>query len=255
MKNVAIITGSGTGVGAATARMLAGMDYNVVVNYTRSETEAHETAEACEGLGAETLVVKADVAKDSDCRRLAEEAIQKWQRIDVLVNSAGITRYCPHDQLDGIDKEDFLNMYSVNVVGVYQMTRAVTNTMKAQGKGAIVNVASIAGVNGIGSSVAYAASKGALITMTYSLARALAPEIRVNAVSPGYIKGRWVEGLLGPEKYEEVTAKMEQIAPLGMVATHETVAEAIVWLATGADIATGQNIILDAGHHLVQPSI
>ena len=191
--NVAIVTGSAAGVGAATARLFATKGWNVVVNYSRSEDDAKATQAACEAEGVETLMVKADISDDSECRRLVEETIDKWGRVDALVNNAGTTKYVAHDDLEGLTTEDFERIFRVNVFGVYQMTRAVTPHMKAAGQGAVVNISSIAGVYGQGSSVAYAASKGAVNTMTYSLARALAPEIRVNASCPGFITGRWQE--------------------------------------------------------------
>ncbi|MDI6615494.1 MAG: SDR family NAD(P)-dependent oxidoreductase, partial [Syntrophaceae bacterium] len=199
---VAIVTGSSRGVGAATARMLAEKGYNVVINYSKSATEAEEVAESCRALGAETLLCRADVAADKDCRRMAAETIEKWGRIDALVNNAGTSKFCDHDDLEGLTAEDFLHIYHVNVVGPYQMVRAVVPSMKAIGSGAIVNVASISGLTGVGSSVAYAASKGGLITMTLSLARVLGPEIRMNAVCPGLIQGDWLRQGMGTDKYE-----------------------------------------------------
>ncbi|HLF22857.1 MAG TPA: SDR family oxidoreductase, partial [Burkholderiales bacterium] len=193
LKNtVCIVTGSATGIGAACAIELAKKGCHTVINYTKSEAEAAATAKACEQLGVETLLVKANVADDADCRRMAEAALKKWGRIDGLVNNAGITKFAPnHGDLDALQADDFQRIYAVNVIGTYQMTRAVAPAMKSQGKGAIVNVSSIAGIRGSGSSIAYAASKGALNTMTLSLARGLAPEIRVNAVCPGLVETRW----------------------------------------------------------------
>ena len=159
-RGVAIVTGSSRGVGAATAKLLAREGFNVVLNFSKSKEEAKEMCVACEALGAETLLCQADVAQDADCRRMVEEAVKKWGRVDALVNNAGTTKFCAADNLEGLTKEDFLNIYGVNLVGPYQMIRAVAPHMKAQGKGVVVNVASIAGVIAIGSSVAYIASKG-----------------------------------------------------------------------------------------------
>jgi 3-oxoacyl-[acyl-carrier protein] reductase len=156
-RSVTIVTGASRGLGAATAKRLAKEGYNVVVNYSKSEAGARETAAVCESLGAETLLCRADVAQDDDCRRLVEETIRKWGCIDVLVNNAGTTKFCAADNLEGLSKEDFLHIYGVNLVGPYQMIRAVSPHMRKKGKGAVVNVASIAGVLAIGSSVAYIA--------------------------------------------------------------------------------------------------
>lgn len=254
-KGVAIVTGSSRGVGAATARMLAGKGYNVVINYSKSEKQAGEIAAACEALGAETLLCRADVASDEDCRRMAAETVERWGRIDALVNNAGTTKFCAHDDLEGLDRDDFFHIYGINVVGIYQMVRAAAPHMQKAGSGAIVNVASIAGVTGIGSSVAYAASKGALITMTLSLARVLGPEIRMNAVCPGFIQGDWLRQGMGDERYEATKRYWEKTTPLRMTATPETVAEAIVYFITGAPLVTGETLILDGGAHLAMTPI
>jgi len=247
---VVIITGGGTGVGAAAALMLAEGGARIAINYSRSANEAEETAKACQAAGAETLVCQGDVGKDEDCRRIVAEAMAKWGRIDGLMNNAGTTKMVPDNDLDGLSADDFLNIYSVNVVGAYQMTRAVAGHMKAQGRGSIVNTSSIAGVMGIGSSIAYAASKGAMNTMTLSLARLLAPEIRVNAIAPGFITGRWWLDRLGREGYDEMVAGVEQSVPLKHASTPEDVAEAALYLlANGANI-TGEILLTDGGHHL-----
>jgi len=248
---VAIVTGSAAGVGAATARLFASKGCNVVINYSRSEDDAKETEAACRTEGVETLLVKADVREDTDCRRMVAETVDKWGRIDALVNNAGTTKYVPHDDLEGLTPEDFENIFRVNVFGLYQMTRAVTPHMKAQGLGAIVNVSSIAGVYGQGSSVAYAGSKGAVNTMTYSLARALAPEIRVNAICPGFITGRWQEaGMGGTEKYQARVEQVENTTPLRRANSPEDIAEAILWFVEGARWVTGETLLVDAGSHL-----
>ena len=248
---VAVVTGSASGVGSATARLFAAKGCNVVVNYSRSEAEAKETEAACRAEGVETLLIQADVGDDAACRRIAGEAMDRWGRIDALVNNAGTTKYVSHADLEGLTPEDFERIFRVNVFGVYQMTRAVAPHMKAQGKGAVVNVSSIAGVYGNGSSVAYAASKGAVNTMTYSLARALAPEIRVNAICPGFISGRWQEAGMGStEKYEARVADVEKTTPLRRANSPEDIAETILWFVEGAHWVTGETLLVDAGSHL-----
>lgn len=250
--NVAIVTGSSSGVGSATALQLAEKGYNVVVNYSRNEDGAKKTAVACEAEGGEVIICQADVSEDEDCRRMVDAAIEKWGRIDALVNNAGTTKFNDHRNLAGLDKEDFFHIYGVNVVGPYQMVRAVEPHMRSTGKGAVVNVASIAAITGIGSSIAYAASKGALVTMTMSLARVLGPEIRVNAVCPGFIQGEWLRAGLGDEIYEAAKKRAEKTAPLGVTSSPETVAEAILYFICGAGIITGETLILDGGAHLSQ---
>src|SRR5579871_865012 len=201
----AIVTGSATGIGSAVAIGLANRGANVVVNYTRSKQEAEETAEKARKCGVEVRLVQADVASDEDCRKLAQAAQDAWGRIDILVNNSGTTKFVTnHADLDSLSAEDFTRIYSVNVIGPFQMIRACIAGLKANKDGAVVNVSSIAGVAGIGSSVAYAASKGALNTMTYSLARALAPDVRVNAVCPGYVDTPWFVKQFGTEMAEKI---------------------------------------------------
>ncbi len=245
-----IVTGSATGVGAAAAKMLASKGCNVVINYTKSEAEARETQSACEAFGVETLLCQADVSKDADCRRMAQAAIDRWGRIDGLINNAGTTHFVNHANLEGLTADDFQRIYAVNVIGPYQMTRAVAAQMKQQGKGSVVNVSSIAGVMGVGSSIAYTASKGALNTMTLSLARALGPEIRVNTICPGFIQGRWLRGGMGDEAYEAAKTHQERTTPLRKAGTPEDMAQAAVWFIEGADLITGEILIVDAGSHL-----
>lgn len=250
-KPVAIVTGSSRGVGAATAKLLAKKGYNIVVNYSKSEKEASEVQAACESLGAKTLLCRADVAEDGDCRRMADQAMAKWGRIDVLVNNAATTKFNAHHNLEGLSKEDFLHIYSVNLVGPYQMIRAVAPHMKSAGKGVVVNIASLAGVKGIGSSVAYCASKAALINMTMALARVLGPEIRINAICPGFIQGEWLKAGMGKEKYEKTKNRLESTLPLRMTATPEIIADTVRYFIEDAVLVTGETLLLDGGHHLI----
>ncbi len=247
----AIITGSASGIGAATAEALAARGVNVVINYSKSEAEAHEVAETCRQKGVEVIIQQADVRDDDACRAMAQAALDAWGRIDILVNNAGGTKFVDHADLDGLDGDDFIHIYQLNVIAPFQMIRAVSGAMKAQGRGSVVNVSSIAGVTGIGSSVAYAASKGALNTMTLSLARALAPEIRVNAVCPGFVGTRWFRDSLGEEGFQNMVNHVSQRTPLRQAGTPEGVADSIVFFALeGADWITGETLITDSGSHL-----
>lgn len=248
---VAIVTGSATGLGAAVALQLADKGCNVVINYTKSEKEAKETLAACEAKGVEALLAQGDVGEDADCRRIVDETVKKWGRVDVLVNNAGGTKFANHAELDELNAEDFLWIYKVNVVGAYQMIRACAPHMKQAGKGSVVNISSIAGVTGIGSSVAYAASKGALNTMTLSLARSLAPKIRVNAVCPGFIGTRWFSDRFGQQTFEGIKRQQEESTPLARAGTPEDIATAVVFFCgEGSDHITGETLITDAGMHL-----
>jgi len=252
---VAIVTGSSSGVGAACARQLAEKGCHVVINYAHNEGGARATQTACEEYGVETIVKKADIADDDQCRALAKAALDKWGRIDALINNAGTTKFNAHSNLEGLNKQDFLDIYAVNTVGAYQMTRAVAESMQTSGQGSVVNVSSIAGVMGVGSSIAYAASKGALITMTLSLARALGPEIRVNCICPGFIQGDWLEQGMGSDAYQVAKSNVEATSPLRVASTPDMIAEGILYFVCGADVVTGETIIMDGGMHLTQAGL
>ena len=246
---VFIITGSATGLGATVARRLADKGGRVVVNYTRSLTEAEATAAACRESGGEAILCQADVSVDADCRRLAQAALDQWGRIDGLVNNAATSVIVPHHDLEGLSSDDFRRVLDVNVVGPFQMARAVAPAMQQQGRGAIVNVSSGSGFSGSGSSIAYAASKAALNVMTFSLARALAPEIRVNAVCPGVMQTRWWRDGLG-DGYDAFIQRYAESAPLKTAGTTDAVADPIIWLLESAAHVTGETILVDAGSHL-----
>lgn len=248
---VAIVTGSAMGLGASVALKLAERGANIVINYSKSEKEAAETLAAVKALGVDGIMVQADVTEDDACRRLADAAIAKWGHIDILVNNAGSTKFADHADLDALQADDFLWIYKINVISAYQMIRACAPSMKKSGKGKVVNISSIAGIKGIGSSVAYAASKGALNTMTISLARSLAPEIRVNAVCPGFIGTRWFSDRFGDEKFAAIQRAQENSTPLRRAGTPEDIAETVVFFCDeGGEHITGETLITDAGLHL-----
>ena len=247
---VALITGGGTGIGAATAKLLAAHGWNVAINYRTSREEAEATAAACRKLGTDATAFQGDVAIDRDCRRMAKQTLARWGRIDGLVNNAGMTKVVAGADLEGLNAEDFHAIYATNVVGAYQMTRAAAPALKAKGNGSIVNVSSIVGIVGGGSSTAYAASKGALNTMTMALARALAPEIRVNAVCPSFVETRWVTSKMDAKQYKQVKADVEASSPLQRICSAEDVAESVAWFSEGGRAITGEILMIDAGVHL-----
>lgn len=253
---VVVVTGASTGLGRAIAVETATRGAKaVVINYARSAKEAEETADLVRGQGGEAVLVQADVGDDEACRAIAAAA-QPYGRITALFNNAGITRFAPnHGDLDALSAEDFLDIYKVNVVGAFQMVRAGRALLEAGATervaSAVVNTASIAGVTGIGSSVAYAASKGALTTMTLSLARALGPKIRVNAVCPGFIDTPWFEKGQSAESVERMRQGVRASTPLRAASTAEDIAEATVFLASpAARHVTGETLLVDAGTHL-----
>jgi len=242
-----IVTGSSSGVGAATALALARQGFGVAVNYSRNAAPAEEVAQACVAAGGEAMVLRADVADNAHCRRLAAAARERWGRIDGLVNNAGTTKFTSMRDLDALSADEFQRIYSVNVIGAYQMVRACTEALR-EARGAVVNVSSIASTMGIGSSHAYAASKGALNALTLSLARSLGPEIRVNAVLPGFIETRWLKDGLGPN-YEVARKSYLDKSTLASTLQPDDVAEAIVALLFAKKV-TGQLHTIDAGRGL-----
>jgi len=250
---VAIVTGSSsvTGIGAMSARALAARGCNVVINYSSNRKGAEETAAHCAAAGAETLICQADVSNDQDCRRMTQAALDKWGRIDALVNNAATTKAIRQADLEALSGEEFLRIYSVNVVGAFQMSRAAGQVMKKAGRGAIVNISSIGAWRAAGSSIAYCASKGALNTMTISLARVLAPEVRVNAVCPGgVIGGNWTRNILSEEAFQRRVEAAQNSYPLHRGIMPEDVAATALWLIETADTMTGECIRMDVGQHL-----
>jgi 3-oxoacyl-[acyl-carrier protein] reductase len=248
MKKVALVTGGSSGIGAATARLLASRGWRVAVNYSKSKADADKVAKAC----GEAIAVRGDVAEDADCRRIAAETLAKWGRIDALVKNAGTTKAIKHADLEGLAAADFERIFRVNVIGPFQMIRACSAALK-ESRGAVVNVSSVAALLGTGSSVAYAASKAALDTMTFSLARTLAPEVRVNIVAPGYVTTPWQTAVHGEKGAQALEERYASIAPLRSAAAAEDVADAIAWLLEGARRVTGERIYVDSGIHIASP--
>lgn len=181
---------------------------------------------------------------------MVAKAVDRWGRLDALVNNAAVTVKSDPFDLETLSADDFQKVFGVNVVGAYQMCRAAIPAMRANGAGAIVNVSSNVAFTGGGSSLAYTASKGALNALTLALARTCGPEIRVNAVCPGVIDTRWMRQTLGSDAYEALAARFSGTAPLGRVATPEDVAGAVVWLIEGADFITGELLSVDGGIRL-----
>jgi 3-oxoacyl-[acyl-carrier protein] reductase len=253
----AIVTGSASGLGAATASILAKGGAHIVINYSSSKADAEATADACRKAGAaEVVVVQGDVSRDEDCKTIVAAAAP-WGRLDMLVNNAGTTKHVAHHDLDALSAEDFQRIYAVNTIGPYQMIRAARSLLEAGSKAsgrasAVVNVSSVAGISGGGSSVAYAASKGALNTMTLSLARALAPAIRVNTVCPGYIDTPWFTKGRGEAGAKQVRDAVVARVPLKIASTAEDIAQLVCFLAGPASSnMTGECVRMDAGMHLI----
>jgi len=242
----AMVTGGGTGVGRATALELARRGCAVAINYSRSREDAEQTVADVRALGVNAIALQADVADDAAVRRMFEQVEAEFGRLDVLVNNAGTTSFIPHGDLDKVQDEDWDHIFAVNVKGAFHCVRAARPLLDASGQGAIVNVSSVAGVGAVGSSIPYCASKAALNNMTVALARTLAPTIRVNAVAPGAIQSRWLQGGWG-DRYEQVMESVARSVPLQKTATPEDVAAAILSFIAGSDLVTGQILVCDGG--------
>ncbi|KCZ88834.1 SDR family NAD(P)-dependent oxidoreductase [Hyphomonas johnsonii] len=253
---IALVTGSATGLGRSIALKLAERGADVIINCSRSVEDAEVTVSDCQALGAQARLVQADVSTEAGCATLAEAAATHG-RLDILVNNAGITRHArDHSDLNALSRDDFLATYAVNVVGPFLVMQACRDLLVAShaqsGRAAaVLNVSSIAGVTGIGSSVAYAATKGALNTMTLSLARALAPAIRVNAICPGFIGTRWFKDTMDADQYARMEAGVAASVPLNVASGPDDVADSAVFFLTDASRhVTGETLLVDAGMHL-----
>jgi 3-oxoacyl-[acyl-carrier protein] reductase len=249
---VVLVTGASTGLGRAIAVGAADQGARaVVVNYASSQAEAEETARRVAEAGAEAVLAKGDVGEDEDCKRVVAAA-ERFGRIDALFNNAGTSKIMSHGKLEGLDADDFLRIYRTNVVGPYQMVRAARALLEASDRAAVVMTSSIAGVTGGGSSIAYSASKAALNNMTFALARALAPKIRVNALCPGYIDSPWFDRLGYEGGKGKLAEHIGKTVPLKVVSQPEDIAETALFLGSrAARHVTGETLLVDAGMHLV----
>jgi 3-oxoacyl-[acyl-carrier protein] reductase len=241
---VALITGGGTGIGRASALVLAREGANIVINYSQSHAAAEKTVAEVKALGPLAITIQADVSQDTAVREMIKKTLEAFGRIDILVNNAGYTQKVELSDLEGLTEEIWDRTLAVNLKGLFFCCRAVAPPMKAQGNGTIINIASIAGINGTGSSIAYAASKGGVITLTKSLARVLAPEIRVNAIAPGLVETRWIQKWADVDQIRQQTLKETR---LKRILEPEDVADTVLSLAAYSSMITGQTILIDGG--------
>jgi 3-oxoacyl-[acyl-carrier protein] reductase len=248
----AIVTGSSSdgGIGAECATALASRGCNVVVNYATNKAGADQVVAGCEAAGVQALAAQADVAKDADCVRLVKTAVERFGRLDVLINNAAVTKPIPQRRMDLLDAAEFERIFSVNLIGNYQMCRAAAPHLKATGDAAIVNISSIGAFRGSGSSIAYSASKGALNTLTLSMARLLAPEVRVNALCPGGLLGNWTKKIMSEEAYEKLIVRTQTEFPLKRGIWPVDVARMALFMVEGATVMTGECLRMDCGQHL-----
>lgn len=241
---VVLITGGGTGLGRATALQMAREGAAVAVNYNRSREEAEAVAAQIREGGGRAMAIQADVSEDPRVRDMVGRVLSEWGRVDVLVNNAATTQFIDLANLEDLTEDVWDRIYSVNVKGTFFCSRAVAPVMKRQKSGRILNIASIAGLTGRGSCMAYCASKAGIISLTQSLAVALAPDVLVNAIAPGFMETRWTEGK------DDFRAYSMERTLLQRVATPDDVAEVIVSFAADARYVTGQILRVDGGRTL-----
>jgi len=246
---VAIVTGGGTGIGRAVSESLARAGARaVVINYSRSKEDAEATAASLKALGCEGAAHQASVADDTQVKAMIEETVGRFGRLDVLVNNAGTTHFIVHADLDAVTDQVWDEIIGVNLKGTFYCSRAAAPALK-KARGAIVNVASVAGTRAVGSSIPYGVSKAAVLQLTRNLAMALAPDVRVNAVAPGLVATRWFRKPFGEQSASEQESRTAASTPLQEVATAEHVAQAVMGFL-GSDLVTGEFILVDGGKHL-----
>lgn len=243
---VAIVTGGGTGIGRAVCLRLAKAGAaGVVVNYSRSEDDAKATAGELEALGVTAVAHRADVADDSQVVAMIEETVRRFGRLDVLINNAGTTQFIPHSNLDALTDEVWNEILNVNLKGTFFCCRAAAPELRKV-KGAIVNVASVAGHRAAGSSIAYAVSKAGVLQLTRALALTLAPDVRVNSVSPGLVSSRWFRKRFGDDAATALESSTAESTPLRAIPTPDHVAQAVMAFVEN-DLITGQDLVVDGG--------
>ena len=243
---VALVTGASSGIGRAAAVALAHAGFDVVINYSRSEQAARESANLAQAKGAKTLLFQSDVSDDASVRKMLAAVGREFGRLDALVNNAGITTHVKPSDFEAMTAEEWDRIFAVNVRGIFQVTRAAVPLLKVA-RGSIVNTASIVGFRPGPQPLPYASSKAAVVSLTKLLALNLAPEIRVNAVAPGWIEGEWMERML-KDKYEELFARRAKSTPLRRCATPDDVAEVIVNLLTRNRFVNGEIVVVDGGY-------
>jgi 3-oxoacyl-[acyl-carrier protein] reductase len=244
-RRAALVTGAATGIGRAAAIALARAGHDVAINFSTSADAAAETEQGCREAGARTILCRCDVSDESGVRAMAERVKDGFGRLDVLINNAGTTSKTRITDLDGMDLADWDRVFAVNVRGLFQVTRACAPMLRAA-RGCIVNTASIVGLRPGPQPLPYSASKAAVVSLTRTLALALAPDIRVNAVAPGWMEGDWMKRMLG-DTYDKLMERRAKQTPLGSVVTAEDVADSMLALVERNRFVTGEIVVVDGG--------
>jgi 3-oxoacyl-[acyl-carrier protein] reductase len=245
-KPVALVTGAATGIGRSAAIALAKNGYDVVINYSRSEDGAKITAQDAETAGAKTLLHRCDVSDDAGVRAMLAATEKEFGRLDVLINNAGTTVDVEPKNLEEMTVDGWNRVFAVNVLGLFLVTRAAAPLLKKSPNACIVNTCSIAGLRPSAQPLPYAASKAAVANLTKTLGNALGPQIRVNAVAPGWIEGEWMKRTLA-ENYEGLMARRAKYTPLKRCCTEDDVADSMLSLILHNRFVTGEIIIVDGG--------
>lgn len=244
-KRAALVTGAASGIGRAAAIALARAGYSVAINYSRSEDSAKVVADEVKKRGAKALLLRCDVADEPGVRAMLKTVEDEFGRLDVLINNAGTTAAWKPKDLESLSLEDWDRVFAVNVRGLFQVTRAAVPLLRAS-KGCVVNTASIVGLRPGPQPLPYAASKAAVVNLTKTLAWNLGPEIRVNAVAPGWMEGEWMQRML-TDRYEDLMGKRAKATPLKRCVTAEDVAETMMSLVQSNRFVTGEVIVIDGG--------
>ncbi|MEU5848870.1 SDR family NAD(P)-dependent oxidoreductase [Saccharopolyspora shandongensis] len=242
-ERVALVTGSSSGIGAEVTRRLAADGMRVVINSARSVEAGEELAAALPG----AVYLRADIAQQDEARQLVDATVERFGRLDVLVNNAGTSRPIPHHDLEAADLVVWREIFGVNVFGTWQTTVAAMPALRESGNGVVVNISSIAGSRPAGSSIPYAVSKAAIEHMTRLLAKAVGPDVRVNAVAPGLIETPWIQG---KDFFKPIVEQVQDTTPLRRVGRPDDVAEAVHSLINST-YTTGQVLLVDGGAHLL----
>jgi len=242
----ALVTGGATGIGRSAVLALAQAGYDVAINYASSAKAAKEVAALAQEMGAKTMLLPCDVSDEAAVRAMMAQVDAQFGHLDALVNNAGTTAKWKVKDLESLDLAEWDRTFAVNVRGLFQVTRAAVPLLKKGSNPSIVNTASIVGLRPGPQPLPYAASKAAVVNMTKTLAWNLGPEIRVNAVAPGWMEGEWMERML-KDKYDDLMGRRAKLTPLKRCVTADDVAETMLSLIQGNRFVTGEVIVIDGG--------